>query len=316
MLLSQIVFVGGKGGVGKSTISSSLAFNLSLMGKKTLLVSTDPAHNLSDIFGFSFSQASIAITSHLSLHQIDPKQEVIAYTQSIAKEAKTLIGAHHYEMIDRYYKSASENAITQESALFDALVRIIVKERDQWDYIVIDTAPTGHTLRFFTLAQTLKTWSKTMLGYQKKSSHLYDILGSGAIENNSLIKRLEQRYEIYNEFQTILMDSQQTSVVFVLNPDLLSINETQRAIDELKKEKIHIHALAINKIFPQSKDDFLQKRYKIQEAYLNQIRRDFCEFSLWEIPYFGDDILEQNQLLALLSPLFDDTISSIFCKDR
>ncbi|WP_027326697.1 ArsA family ATPase [Helicobacter pametensis] len=301
MLLNQIIFVGGKGGVGKSTISSSLALHLSLKNKKTLLISTDPAHNLSDIFNLPYSQSSIWINPCLFLRQIDPKQEVITYTQNIAKDAKKLIGAHHYEMIDRYYKSASENGMTQESALFDSLVRIIALDQDQWDHIVIDTAPTGHTLRFFTLAQTLKTWSKTLLGYQKKNSYLYDILGSPSLENHSIIQRLEERYKLYHQFQSILTNPQKTSIIFTLNPDLLSINETKRALLELQRDKIHIYALAINKIFPSSSDSFLQKRYAIQAHYLEKIYQDFSAFIHWKIPYLDKDITKEEQILSLLS---------------
>ncbi|MCE3048717.1 ArsA family ATPase [Helicobacter kayseriensis] len=304
MLLNQIIFIGGKGGVGKSTISSSLALNLSLQNKKTLLISTDPAHNLNDIFSIPYATQISQINPYLSIQQIIPQEEALSYMQEIAQKTKKFLGAHHYELIDRYYKSAAQNGITQESALFDKLVKLITHSQAQWDHIIIDTAPTGHTLRFFTLAQTLKTWSKTMLGYQQKNNHLYHILGSPSYENNSLQQHLEERYQIYQAFQSILTHPQKTSIIFALTPDLLSIHETQRAIEEIQKDKIHIHALAINKILPPSHDPFFKKRYEIQEKYLSQIQQKFSQFPQWFIHHLKEDILEQKHILSLLLPLF------------
>ena len=302
MLLSPIIFIGGKGGVGKSTLSSSLALHLS-KNKKVLLISTDPAHNLNDIFGLSYCKHTNQIHPRLSLKQINPKEEVLLYTQQIAKKIKSLVGAHHYEMIDHYYKSAAENGITQESALFDCLIKLITTELHLWDHIIIDTAPTGHTLRFFTLAQTLKTWSKILLGHQQKNEKLYDILGSQA--ENPLAVRLKERYECYRHFQSLLTDWHTTSVMLVLNPDSLSISETKRAISQLKKDKIPIHTIIINKILPQSHDAFFQKHYEIQSHYLSQIKKQFRGLDQWYIPYSGEDILKEDQLLALISHLFD-----------
>lgn len=307
MLLNKIIFVGGKGGVGKSTISSSLALNLSLQHKKTLLISTDPAHNLNDIFSIPYTTQISQINPYLSIQQIIPQEEAISYTQAIAQKTKKFLGAHHYELIDRYYKSAAQNGMTQESALFDRLVKLITTNQVHWDHIIIDTAPTGHTLRFFTLAQTLKTWSKTILKYQQKNTHLYNILGSSLQENNSLQQYLEDRYQTYETFQSILTHPQKTSIIFVLTPDLLSIHETQRALEEIQKDKIHIHALAINKILPSSHDPFFKKRYQIQEKYLSQIQQQFSQFPQWLLHHLDEDILEQKQILSLLLPLFPST---------
>lgn len=299
-MLSKIIFVGGKGGVGKSTISSSLACNLSLQGKKTLLISTDPAHNLSDLFQVQFSNSIISLNPTLSVLEIDPIKEARAYTQEIAKDNKAFVGAHSYEMIDRYYKSACENGITQESALFDRLIHLITEQIHQWDHIVIDTAPTGHTLRLFTLANTLKTWSKNLLKHQQKNVHLQSILDAPSA-NHKLLDKLEARYEKYTQFQSILQNKTLSSIIFVLNPDYLSIEETKRAIENL--EHIHLYALAINKIAPQSSEEFFKNRYEIQEHYLQKISDYFIGIQKWYIPLLDQDILQEHQLKELLKEI-------------
>lgn len=300
-MLNKIVFVGGKGGVGKSTISSSLACNLSAQGKKTLLISTDPAHNLSDLFQVQFSNSITLLKPTLSVLEIDPIKEARNYTQEIAKDNKAFVGAHSYEMIDRYYKSACENGITQESALFDRLVHIITEQIDQWDHILIDTAPTGHTLRLFTLAQTLKTWSKSLLKHQQKNVHLQSILDTPSA-NHKLLDKLEARYQKYTQFQNILHS--QASIIFVLNPDYLSIQETKRAIENL--ENIKIYALAINKIAPSSSEEFFKNRFELQNQYLKMISDYFGEIKKWYIPLLDQDILKECQIKELLKGIFDE----------
>lgn len=305
-MFSKVIFVGGKGGVGKSTISSSLACNLSSQGKKTLLISTDPAHNLSDLFQVHFSNAITSLNPKLSVLEIDPLKEARAYTQEIAKDNKAFVGAHSYEMIDRYYKSACENGVTQESALFDRLIHIITEQIHQWDHIIVDTAPTGHTLRLFTLANTLKTWSKSLLKYQQKNIHLQSILDAPSA-NHKLLDKLEARYVKYAEFQSMLQNPKLCSIIFVLNPDYLSIEETKRAIESL--EHIHIYALAINKITPPSSEEFFKNRYEIQKQYLQKISDYFGGMKKWYISLLDQDILCQHQLTELLKGFFNEEIS-------
>ncbi|WP_305862477.1 ArsA family ATPase [Helicobacter cholecystus] len=301
-MFSQIIFVGGKGGVGKSTISSSLACNLSSQGKKTLLISTDPAHNLSDLFQVQLSNSILSLNPQLSILEIDPIKEAKHYTQKIAKENKAFVGASSYEMLDRYYKSASENATTQESALFDRLISLITQELSSWDHFIIDTAPTGHTLRLFTLAQTLKTWSKTLLKYQQKNMHFQNILDTPST-HHKLLNKLQDRYEKYAKFQGILQDPKLCSIVFVLNPDYLCIEETKRAIALL--QNIQVHALAINKIAPLGSESFFENRYKIQEKYLQRIRSEFHHYKQWNIPLLDCDILQETQIKGLLEEIFE-----------
>lgn len=305
-MFSKVIFVGGKGGVGKSTISSSLACNFSSQGKKTLLISTDPAHNLSDLFQVHFSNTITSLNPNLSVLEIDPLKEARAYTQEIAKNNKAFVGAHSYEMIDRYYKSACENGVTQESALFDRLIYIITEQIHQWDHIIVDTAPTGHTLRLFTLANTLKTWSKSLLKYQQKNIHLQSILDAPSA-NHKLLDKLEARYAKYAEFQSMLQNPKFCSIIFVLNPDYLSIEETKRAIESL--EHIHIYALAINKIAPPSSEVFFKNRYEIQKQYLQKISDYFKGIKKWYISLLDQDILCQHQLKELLKGFFDEKVS-------
>lgn len=304
MQLPPILFIGGKGGVGKSTISSALACLLA-QSHKTLLVSTDPAHNLSDIFEIAPSSQTQQIHANLFLREIDSIAEVRAYTEQVAKDAKQFISAASYSLLESYYDNVAQSGVAQESALFDKLIRIITQE--QWEHIVIDTAPTGHTLRLFKLPLTLQQWSKTLLSQQEKSHNLEGIIGH--LEGNPLKDRLEERYLLYSQFNNLL-HSESAGIIFVLNPESLPIEESARAIHSLSHDKLKPYALVINKVPPPSADMFFAKRYENAQKHLAVIRERFKDFWLWEIPLLSGDILEQSGLaqitenlhLALQSP--------------
>lgn len=295
--IPPILFVGGKGGVGKSTLSSALACLLAKT-RKTLLVSTDPAHNLSDIFEIMPSSQTQQISNTLFLREIDPLAEVKAYTAQVAKDAKQFISASSYSLLESYYENVASSGVAQESALFDRLIRIITQE--QWEHIVIDTAPTGHTLRLFKLPLTMQQWSKTLLSQQEKSHNLEGIIGH--LEGNPLKDRLEERHLLYSKFNNLL-HSPQVGIIFVLNPESLPIEETARAIHSLSHDELKPYALAINKIPPPSDDEFFAKRYANAQKHLAAIRERFKDFWLWEIPLLSGDILEHSGLEQIIEQL-------------
>ncbi|MDE7217677.1 MAG: arsenical pump-driving ATPase GET3, partial [Helicobacter sp.] len=117
-MLPPILFVGGKGGVGKSTMSSALACLLA-RDSKTLLVSTDPAHSLSDIFEVAPSSQTQQVHDNLFVREIDPLAEVKAYAAQVAKDAKQFISAASYSLLESYYDNVAQSGVAQESALFD-----------------------------------------------------------------------------------------------------------------------------------------------------------------------------------------------------
>ena len=297
MRIPPIVFVGGKGGVGKSTLSSALACLLA-DDSKTLLVSTDPAHNLSDIFEMTPSSQTQQIRDNLFVREIDPIAEVKAYTAQVAEDAKRFISAASYSLLESYYDNVAQSGVAQESALFDRLIRIITQE--QWEHIVIDTAPTGHTLRLFKLPLTLQQWSKTLLSQQEKSHNLEGIIGH--LEGNPLKDRLEERYLLYSQFNNLL-HSENVGIVFVLNPESLPIEESARAIHSLSHDGLKPYALAINKSPPPSEDCFFAKRYANAQKHLATIRERFAAFPLWEIPLLSGDILEHSGLAQIIENL-------------
>lgn len=291
MIFPRVVFVGGKGGVGKSTMSSSIAKMLSLSGKKVLLISTDPAHNLKDIFDI---EKNNQFNTNLQILELNPQKEVKEYVENVSKATKELISPNSYEMLDNYYKIVKESAIAQESAMFDKLIKII-SEDTNFDHIIIDTAPTGHTLRLFKMPKNLKIWSELLLKQREKNSNLQNIIGN--IEGKDILKdNLENRHLRYSKFLNILKDNNQCAILLVLNLEKLPINETLRAIEELQIENITPFAIIINKIPPNSNDEFFKTRFEISLQNLKLARKLFKDFNILEIPLYNKDISSEVDL--------------------
>lgn len=295
--MNRVIFVGGKGGVGKSSVASALAYRLSF-SKKVLLISTDPAHNLSDIFGCAIGAEVVDVLPHLSALEIDPGRAAQAYITRIAAQSRTLLSVQMYDKSDRYYQNMAQAASTREAALFERLTEV-VRKATAYDHIFIDTAPTGHTLNLFFMPQVLKDWSYQLLDMQKRATQAADIVGAVDIDiRQQLMGRLEERYLHYRAYEQLLR--RDSEIVWVLNPEQLAINETARALQVLHQQKLKVVALVVNKLLPSdSSDVFLQARAAQQAVYLEKIRTLFPRERKIEVPMQSSDITTLDLLGVL-----------------
>src|SRR5699024_6265273 len=150
--------VGGKGGVGKSTSAAAIAWKSAEAGNKTLLISTDPAHNLGDIFNQSIGGKTAAITDNLFALEIDPDIETDQYIKGVKENIKGVVHSNMMEEVHRQLDTAKASPGADEAALFDKLISIILEERKHFDKLIFDTAPTGHTIRLLSLPELMGVW--------------------------------------------------------------------------------------------------------------------------------------------------------------
>ncbi|KAE9540131.1 ArsA family ATPase [Ursidibacter maritimus] len=309
--LPKILFVGGKGGVGKSTTSSAIAVALSSgqNAKKVLLVSTDPAHNLGDIFDVDLTNSVSKINENLSVVEIDSSLEAKAYVDHVAQNMRGFVGAASYARIDDYFAKVADSSSTLEAALFERLTTILTKEANEYDHIIIDTAPTGHTLRLFFMPKELKDWSKTLLSMQERGGISEKVLGhlDGGDKNRfsdpdgfirgQLIEKLDERYTRYSAFSNLVKDPRKCGIILVLNASKLAIAETQRAIQSLDKKGLKPYAIVLNKVLPDnSTDDFLTSRITQEAEYVAQSDKAFNHYRYVKMPLFKQDIISQESL--------------------
>ncbi|MCP2035865.1 arsenite-transporting ATPase [Planomicrobium sp. HSC-17F08] len=298
VLSKSIIFVGGKGGVGKSTSAAAIAWQSAKSGHKTLLVSTDPAHNVGDIFNQQIGGKTLKIADNLYALEIDPEIETEKYIKGVKENIKGTVHTSMMEEVNRQLDTAKASPGADEAALFDKLIHIILEERQNFDKLVFDTAPTGHTIRLLTLPELMGVWIEGLLEKRRKTNANYTaLLNDGEPREDPIYDVLRERQERFSKAREVLLDEQITGFIFVLNPERLPILETQKALELLHKYHLHVNTLIINKVLPEEADgEFLRERKKHEQQYLELIRKKFPKQELIFIPLFSRDIISMEQL--------------------
>ncbi|WP_261130145.1 ArsA family ATPase [Bacillus sp. Marseille-Q3570] len=296
----QIVFFGGKGGVGKSTSASAFALTSARKGQKTLLVSTDPAHNVGDIFHKRLSGKPKLLSENLFAIEIDPNEETKRYLDGVKDNLKGLVKAKMVEEVHRQIDLAGSSPGADEAAMFDRLVSIILDEKGSFDTIVFDTAPTGHTIRLLTLPELMGAWIDGMLKRRENLNKNFSAwMGDGEPVEDPIYDILDKRKERFAEVRKILLDDSLTEYVFVLNAERLPILETEKAVEMLRKHDLLVNTLVVNKLLPDVEDSsFLRNRKEQEKEYLQMIDTKF------------------NQLEKIFIPLLDGDVSTLEALDR
>ncbi len=298
VLSKSIIFVGGKGGVGKSTSAAAIAWRSAEEGNKTLLISTDPAHNVGDIFNQEIGGKIKAIADNLYALEIDPEIETNNYIKTVKANIKGTVHSSMMEEVNRQLDTAKASPGADEAALFDKLIHIILEERKNFDKLIFDTAPTGHTIRLLTLPELMGVWIEGLLEKRRKTNENYSqLLNDGEPREDPIYDVLRERQERFSKARDLLLDEKETGFIFVLNPERLPILETKKALELLHNYDLHVKTLIINKILPEEADgEFLMERKKHEKKYMQQIEETFSKQKLVYVPLFSQDIISKKQL--------------------
>ncbi|WP_424007323.1 ArsA family ATPase [Haloferax denitrificans] len=285
--MRKFVFFGGKGGVGKTTMSSAYAVKCARDGVRTLLVSTDPAHSTSDVFDQSFTDepAAVAGEPNLDAMEIDPETEVHEHLMETKRAMGDQVSPAMVNEIDRQIEMAHQTPGAYESALFDRFIDVM-RSADDYDRVVFDTSPTGGTLRLLSLPEYLDGWIQRLLHKRRESVKLFERAAIGnneprrMMDGDPIIARLEQRRDDFSFAKETLQDD--AAFFLVVNPDELSLRETERAIDQLDSYGLDVRGLAVNRLTPEPDPDesgrgatFLRGRVKTERERLADLRENF-----------------------------------------
>ncbi|KMJ59490.1 arsenic ABC transporter ATPase [Bacillus sp. LL01] len=298
LLNHKIMFIGGKGGVGKSTTASAIALLLSEDNRKVLLVSTDPAHNIGDIFHVKPKDTALSINPYLHLLEINPQAESKRYIEEVKTNLKGLVKATMVEEVHRQIDLASASPGADEAALFDKITSLVLEEYESYDHIIFDTAPTGHTIRLLTLPELMNVWISGLLEKRKKVQQNYtQLLNDGEPVDDPIFDKLQARKQKFVKVRDILLDPSKTGYGFVLNAERLPILETEKAIGMLEKHDMKVSTVFVNKVIPDNADGvFMQNRRKNERPYLQQIHGIFHKQEIIKIPLFEHDISTAEHL--------------------
>ncbi|HET7616416.1 MAG TPA: TRC40/GET3/ArsA family transport-energizing ATPase, partial [Bacillales bacterium] len=188
-----------------------------------------------------------------------------------------------------------------EAALFDRIVSLILDESENYDTLVFDTAPTGHTIRLLTLPELMGVWIDGMLQRRRKFQKDYSQwLGDGETPDDPIYEILNKRKRRFSAVREVLLDETKTGFVFVLNPEQLPIMETKKAIHQLSHHDLHVNTLVVNKVLPEEVDGTFFKKRKHREAeYLQTIKESFDGKQIINVPLLEEDIHDLDSLNAI-----------------
>lgn len=261
---TQYIFFSGKGGVGKTSMACTTALRSADTGVRTLIVTTDPASNLADVFEQPIGHKITPIEGapNLWAMEIDPDRATEEY---IDRAMAPIREAFPLEMV-KVMEEQMSGPCTAEVAAFDRFTDFLDKPSqngENFDVVIFDTAPTGHTIRLLELPAE---WSQSIDAASEGS-------GQTCIGPAAAIQDARHKYE---RALAILRDAQQTTFIFVLHPEAIAIKETRRATEELAKLDIHTHRLIINGIIPPEEhaNPLFAARAKMQARYLEEIEND------------------------------------------
>ena len=279
----KFVFVGGKGGVGKTTTASSLALDLAQRRGKTLIISTDPAHNLSDSFNQQFSHEPTPVEGvpNLSAMEINPKKALEMLSDQLLDKQDSQFGLNN-ETGSFMEKILSSFPGIDEASVFLKLIAM-AKEMEA-EVVVFDTAPTGHTLKLLSFPQTMTEALSKVESIKEKLGPILGLLGSESDQNssiNNIFAKLNEMKEQSINLKNLLTDPLITTFVAVCIPEFLSVYETERLVQELTIQDIDICNLVVNQVVYPEKESNCKKcisRAKMQKKYISQIQDLYSDF--------------------------------------
>jgi arsenite-transporting ATPase len=272
-----IIFVGGKGGVGKTTCATALAGALARAGERTLLVSTDPAHSTGDLLAARLGDEPLEVAPLLWAVEIDAEAVAERYIAQVREDLFAFVDPAVRPAIDRHLALARSGAGTLESALLDRLADLIALQPSVYDRIVIDTAPTGHMLRLLAMPEVLERWIQGLVrqreGVQGMDRMLANMVGESPEREqpDRVLDRLRHQRERLTLLRHRLVNEALLHAVLIA--ERLPIEETVRTLPALRSAGMQVGSVIVNRLLPPEADgEFLLARRRQQDAYLEEIR--------------------------------------------
>jgi arsenite-transporting ATPase len=323
----RIVYVGGKGGVGKTTVAASVALRFADRGQRVLVVSTDPAHSLGDVFQMQIGARPRELAPNLRGLELDPDARLDEYLADVKKSMKQLVHPDMYHEVDRQVELARSSPGAEEAAMLERMSELMVAEDADYDVLVFDTAPTGQTLRLLSLPEIMAAWTDGLLRHRERSDHMSEVIGrmtpqrgggddlshfeghseadAGDDRFSQIRTTLLRRRTLFHRARRLLLEEETTAFVLVLIPERLPVLETTKAVEALRRFHIPIAGLVVNRVLPAGPlGPFLEERRVQERQYLDQIRDRFSSLPRVEVPLFARDVGGLDALRAVGGHLF------------
>jgi arsenite-transporting ATPase len=295
----RYIMFGGKGGLGKTTFSAATAFWLAQQGHKVLVFSVDPQASLSDIFQQDiFGKGAVKVMDNLYAQEIDADSHIKNYQNEIRKKILDMYGLPEVpEEIEHYIQAASAEPAMEESAIFDAVVDIVVG--GDYDYYIYDLVPLGHALYYLSMAKVYDEWINRITKLREEMRQHEEMVArikrQKTTEEDMVLHELQYIKNRINQSSGILTDRQKTAFFFVVVPEEMIILDTQKAAGLFAKFDVPIAGYVVNRVLPpelagQDIPAYLKNRLKMQGRYLEEIDKTFGKQVISRVPELERDV--------------------------
>jgi len=310
----RYIMFGGKGGLGKTTFSAATAYWLAKQGKGVLVFSVDPQASLTDIFQRDiFGKGPVKIMENLWAQEIDADSHIKAYQDEIRKKILDMYGMPAVpEEIEQYIQAASAEPAMEESAIFDAVVDVVVK--GDYDYYIYDLVPLGHALYYLSMAKVYDEWINKITKLREEMREYEEMVSrlkrQKETEQDQILNELLYIKGRINASSSILTDKAKTAFFFVVVPEQMIITDTEKAAKLFAQFDVPIGGYVVNRVIPrrlleQQIPEYLRNRIQMQEKYLGTIRQSFGDRVLASVPELERDVTGLPMIEKLASIMYE-----------
>ena len=291
----KYILFGGKGGLGKTTLSAATAYWLAEQGKRVVVFSTDPQASLTDIFERNiFGKGEVEIAPNLFALEIDADGRIAMYQEEVRQKIKEMYGEVPKEIDDYIQSSAAEPAMA-ESATFDAMVELM--NSGAYDFYIFDMMPHGHAIRFLGMAEILDAWVDKIVETRRKADEYGDVASvlsgkGGLAQEDKILEELEFIRSRLDFVSTMMRDKEHTAFFYVLIPELMPILDTRKALEMFNAFNIPLSGVVINQVYPvellkqPNVPSFLKNKISMQQKYIKTIDKEFGPLIRGSVPMF------------------------------
>ncbi|MDP1931267.1 MAG: ArsA family ATPase [Gammaproteobacteria bacterium] len=305
----RIFFFGGKGGVGKTTVSAATALAMAMEGKRVLLISTDPAHNLGHLFNREIGPRPVRLAPNLDGMELDPQLTVNEHLDEVSGSLRKLMAPHLAGEVDKHIELSRDAPGMQEAAIMERIAEVVEQGARDYDMLVFDTAPSGHTARLIALPEMMSAWTDGLIQRRDKAERFSSVLrnmGSDRsmgntvfggptdplVERESTIRSLlNRRKRRFSDLRSALSDAERTSFIIVLAAERLPVLETIELHDQLRRTGVKVGGLIVNKRLPDGLGDFLTERRTQEEVHLATLKEALPELPRQDLTLVAHDVV-------------------------
>lgn len=297
--MNRIYIFTGKGGVGKSSIAAAHAIKSATEGKKTLLVSTDMAHNLGDIFERRLGKEAENVLPNLDIYEVDPEYVMENNFSSVMKYLGNLLSeVDDYSLQDMGMMPGMEE-------LFSLLKIADIYNNERYERIIVDCAPTGETLALLKFPELLSWYMEKLFPIGKVGVRMLAPISKSVFKvempNKNAMNDIEKMYLKLVELQELLKNRDITSIRIVTTPEKMVVEETKRNYMYMNLYNFNVDGLYINRILPQNiKNDFFDQWIIIQKKYITHLKESFSALPIYEIPWYDEELKGEENIRKIV----------------